>query len=837
MKWVPARWILSAVLAAVSAPAIAADTYWQHDPATPGDWFDPANWTNGLPGTGHINNGGMAEFDGGHAGAHVLYLGSLDGTSGALDIRTDASYHCTSAMIGHGVGSGGVVTVDRSTWTAINWTAVGVGGTGELTLRNGSSGSTRTTFIGWNEGSSGVLTIDGPGSSWQSEEEPLVGMSGSGTFNILNGAHALNGECYLGRYTGSDGAATVDGADSTWTNTERLRIGYEGRGALQVRNGGRVSSTAGLLAVQELSESAVTVDGPGSEWEMVGSLTVGNGGQGSAQISNGGAIICHGSNSSVAHDRGSQGSVTVDGVGSMWTTDSLTIGRDGTATLEILRGGSVSSTTCRIASCTGSQGSVLVDGAGSAWNVDQWLWVGYYNTASLSIRDGGLVSCTSGRIKGRRGGTNTVTVQGAGSRWSTQELVITNGTLEILDGGSVSSARCVTAQDPDSHATVVVDGPGSTWTTGNLGVGGEGTAAVRIRNGASVSSAAVGLNSPRGHAATVTVEGSDSTWTCDGYLRVAGCGTFRISDGASVSSTSGHVYAYTYGGGAATVEGAGSSWSIATDLEIGGDEVGQNGPSSLTVRQGASVTVGNELKVWPPASVLLEDGTITAGTVVLEGVLEGQGSTQGDLTNAGELSPGSSPGTLVIEGHYTQTADGLLRVEVGGTGGGQFDVVTVAGGATLGGALEVSMLEGFVPSAGDRFPFMTVDSLSGQFAGVSGWCLGGGLYLELAYATESLTLVARQAVPGDANCDGSVDGGDYTVWADHYIMSGLSWCQGDFNGDRCVDGADFTLWADNYGSTGLAAGGCVTAAAAVPEPCSTGLLLLAFCGLMRKRRR
>ncbi|GAG09033.1 unnamed protein product, partial [marine sediment metagenome] len=58
----------------------------------------------------------------------------------------------------------------------------------------------------------------------------------------------------------------------------------------------------------------------------------------------------------------------------------------------------------------------------------------------------------------------------------------------------------------------------------------------------------------------------------------------------------------------------------------------------------------------------------------------------------------------------------------------------------------------------------------------------------------------RLPPPGDANYDGVVDGGDYTLWADNYEQPG-GWGNGDFNGDGITDGGDFTLWADHYGQS------------------------------------
>ncbi|MBX7074613.1 MAG: hypothetical protein K1X71_15830 [Pirellulales bacterium] len=85
---------------------------------------------------------------------------------------------------------------------------------------------------------------------------------------------------------------------------------------------------------------------------------------------------------------------------------------------------------------------------------------------------------------------------------------------------------------------------------------------------------------------------------------------------------------------------------------------------------------------------------------------------------------------------------------------------------------------------------------------------------------------------GDANHDDSVDGADYTIWADNFKLNG-DFEQGDFNADGKIDGADYTIWADNFISP-------ATAAIPVPEPATWLTLFVGVAALPwfvnRKRR-
>ena len=123
---------------------------------------------------------------------------------------------------------------------------------------------------------------------------------------------------------------------------------------------------------------------------------------------------------------------------------------------------------------------------------------------------------------------------------------------------------------------------------------------------------------------------------------------------------------------------------------------------------------------------LLVDGSITGAVMVAAaGTLGGSGSV-GSVTNQGTVSPGDSPGILTINGNYAQT--GSLTEEIQGTVPGTgFDQLVISGTISLGGALNPSLLGGFLPSLGGSFQLITdngSNSITGTFAGPDGKGVG-----------------------------------------------------------------------------------------------------------------
>jgi hypothetical protein len=121
-------------------------------------------------------------------------------------------------------------------------------------------------------------------------------------------------------------------------------------------------------------------------------------------------------------------------------------------------------------------------------------------------------------------------------------------------------------------------------------------------------------------------------------------------------------------------------------------------------------------------------------------VLNGAGTVEGNVLNNGFVSPGNSPGTLTIDGDYTQSATGELIIELAGVNDGEYDVLSVTGNAELDGVLRIELLDGFIPTVEDGpFTIMEYGSYSGQFASI---ITPDGISMELDYTIPGVMSVS-----------------------------------------------------------------------------------------------
>ena len=197
--------------------------------------------------------------------------------------------------------------------------------------------------------------------------------------------------------------------------TGAIDIGENGAGKLTIRDGGHLQSLDAELGVvlgyTSGSEGTVTVDGVGSLWDLLGGtgLVVGNGGTGKLEVSDGGKVVAT-FGGVLGFDQGVLGTATVDGVGSEWNVSSsyLYVGNMGTGSLVVSHGGKVTSGTGSLGVNQGSEGTVTIDGVGSGgvssmWNMSSTLSVGVEGTGTLSVVNGGKVTSGDGEIGSHQG--------------------------------------------------------------------------------------------------------------------------------------------------------------------------------------------------------------------------------------------------------------------------------------------------------------------------------------------------------------------------------------------------------------------------------------------------
>lgn len=190
-----------------------------------------------------------------------------------------------------------------------------------------------------------------------------------------------------------------------------------------------------------------------------------------------------------------------------------------------------------------------------------------------------------------------------------------------------------------------------------------------------------------------------------------------------------------------------------------------------------------------------------------------------DLVNdGGTIAPGNSAGGTHVFGDLTIN-EGTMEIEIGGTTADHYDGIVVDGHALLGGMLEVNLLEGFQPQAGDNFAFLsTGEGFSGWFEDVQLPTLDAGLQWLLNPGDNTVFLEVQAGFTADFDNDGDVDHDDLATWNVAYGIDAGA----DADGDGDSDGRDFLLWQQQLG------GGA--APARVPEPSTLVGILLTFIG-------
>ena len=387
---------------------------------------------------------------------------------------------------------------------------------------------------------------------------------------------------------------------------------------------------------------------------------------------------------------------------------------------------------------------------------------------------------------------NTGTVNVQTGTLQIQNTGVNSGEFEVDPGATLNFAGSTFAHDAASavtnHGTLGLGGgtntlAGALTSDGILNI--TGTANL---NADHLLSGTVNLSGTIGGSGITTVTGP-MNWTGGAMsgtgttvisptasLTMSGGGNkslFRVLENHSPSAnwTDGHIL---FGNGTFNNESDGTfTVALATNLSFSnqfGTNLFRNDGAFLQNGAG-TVTVG--IPFTNSDAVMLQDGTLqvigsftqsngstdlaggsitkTGGFMQINGGTIGLGAdtpsgtitgnvTLGDAGASTVPRPGAA-GTMTVTGTYTQNA-GTLDIELGGTSpGGEYDQLIVGGNAALGGVLQLTLLNGFVPTVGQQFQVLaSTGVVSGAFADVTTANFPPGLRASVIYAAGSATV-------------------------------------------------------------------------------------------------
>jgi len=113
-------------------------------------------------------------------------------------------------------------------------------------------------------------------------------------------------------------------------------------------------------------------------------------------------------------------------------------------------------------------------------------------------------------------------------------------------------------------------------------------------------------------------------------------------------------------------------------------------------------------------SLVLAGGGVGTTTVASGAVLRGNGTINGNLFNNGTVSPGNSPGTIIVTGNYSQGSGGTFVAEIASEF--SFDRLVATGSANLDGTLAINILNGYNPDGKSFEIIQAAGGVIGTFA-------------------------------------------------------------------------------------------------------------------------
>ena len=688
--------------------------------------------------------------------------------AGAVTITGSATFGAGANFIDLTLSSGTLSSSAAVTVSgAFNWTAGTLTGGGSMTI-GGTAAIGWVTLDDFDLINTGTITWTGGF---------IYFYNGAGIDNQAAGSFLIDtvsGISYLGYFSGASagtftnaGTLTKSGAGTVQLNvpfTNSAAVDLSG-GTLVLYSSGTHTGSFAIAAGQTLQISGnqtfdtdavisgsgdVVVSGTASfaeAFDYAGAVTI----TGSATFGAGANFIDLTLSSGTLS---SSAAVTVSGAFN-WTAGTLTGG--GSMTI---------GDTAVVVGWVTLDDFVLINTGTITWAGG--LWIYFYNGAGIDNQAAGsflidTVSGTSylGYFSGASAGTftnaGTLTKSGAGTVQfnvpftNSNAVDINGGTLALASSsthtGSFAVAAGQTLQIIGNHsfeAGTVISGSGDLVVSGTASFAEafDYTGAVTISGSATFGAGAnfIDLTLSSGtltSSGAVTVSGTFNwtagTLTGGGSMTIGGTaavgGWVTLDDFVLINTGTitwaGGLWIYFYNGAGIDNQAAGS---FLIDTVSGTSYLGYfSGASAGTFTNAGTLTksgAGTVQFIVP----FTNSGTmaINAGVARLTRDITSTGTVKGigtldassiNFINAGQVQPGTSPGTLNFLGTYRQTSNGSLGIDIAGES--DYDRLVISSTADMAGILEVALLSPFIPANGNSFAIVTSTALSGLFTQIN----------------------------------------------------------------------------------------------------------------------
>ena len=376
---------------------------------------------------------------------------------------------------------------------------------------------------------------------------------------------------------------------------------------------------------------------------------------------------------------------------------------------------------------------------------------GILDVAAGTLNLGGSSAMTIGNLNGSTGsgiityantysGGNSLNIASGVQSFSRIGNTSLNGSMTVNASGSTINVGALGYNLNTGWSTTL---NGGIWTVGNIGLNSTGSqngGTYHITGGASVS-------------VTTSRFGGHGTYNVGGP---GGAGTLTF--GSGLSSENGGALGFMLN---ALAGGQINFPNVTFALP----KAGVTATNGLAVQENSLVTVNGNLALGNTTAGKTESNTVnlTGGALRVSGTIQAAAATVGQtrvfnwtggqltaanmiagpgfntpsaggisatglVQSAGTLAPGdvTTAGRTVITGGYNLGSGGALAIELGGTTQatayqtGEYDYLNVSGSTTLGGQLQVGLIQGFTPASGNSFTIVnSTGGLTGAFSNVT----------------------------------------------------------------------------------------------------------------------